>query len=180
MPTPVPDPVDTIERFAELSARMEDPFADEEKVLREAGLDSMQWDAAQARWTKRISSSAADAEDLSRRFGAAYVAAKERLAGRTGEGVPPTVPDVPGFLSAEAQPWRAEAAAVGFGAAGEAPPFAPPPPPQPAGSSVADTLESGAPLPVPALPFRAPPGASPGDTLELGAVLPLPAMPFTR
>jgi hypothetical protein len=146
MPTPVPDPVDTIERFAELSALLEDPFADEEKVLRSAGLDSGAWDAIQRRWMARISSSA-EAAALSGRFGAVYVATKERLArGAASEGVPPTEPALPGFLSA-----------VVPDAGGEPPPVPHAPVFAPATrttSTLADTLESAQAIPLPPLPFE--------------------------
>jgi hypothetical protein len=53
MPTS-PDPVDTVERFAELSALLDDPFAKEEEVLRAAGLDRDAWERIEARWLEAL------------------------------------------------------------------------------------------------------------------------------
>ncbi len=146
MPTPVPDPVDTIERFAELSALLEDPFADEEEVLRGAGLDSGAWDAIQRRWMARLSSSA-NASALSGRFGAVFVATKERLArGAASEGVPSTELAVPGCLSAVVPDAGSEPPPVS-----RAPVFAPAPRTT---STLADTLESAQPIPLPPLLFE--------------------------
>ena len=180
-----PDPVDTVERFAELSATLDDPFAEEHEVLHAAGLDSQRWASIEARWLLQLQSNASDGTpDLAARFGQTYKATRERLAGanKAALGVPDTLPDGAGFLASEAQPWRAEAALVGREAAGESPPLVGAPrdaePP-----SVADTLETGAPLPIPALPFQAlevPRSDGPDATLELGACLPVAALPFIQ
>ena len=184
-----PDPVDTIERFAALSARLEDPFADEAGVLSAAGLDEAAWDAVQERWARRISTTSPDeARALSARFGEAFAEEKRRLeaADRPPSTIPDTWPDGAGFLSAEAQPWRAEAASVG-----REPSAAPAmvitapdrEPVSPRRLGVAETLESPGPLPLPVLPFApapAPRADSPDATLELGAVLPIAALPFRR
>ena len=179
-----PDPVDTVERFAELSAALDDPFAEEAEVLGAAGLDSARWATIEESWLLRMHSSGSEAPDLVARFGQTYKATRETLSGasKAALGVPDTLPDGAGFLSSQAQPWRAEAALVGRDVAGESPPLVGAPrdaePP-----SVADTLETGAPLPIPALPFQAPEpprSAGPEATLELGACLPVAALPFIQ
>src|SRR5262245_47010631 len=100
MPT-VSNPVDSIERFAEVCAMLDDPFADEERILRPAGVDPGAWDEVEARWLARMSASAAEASSLSAQFGKAYQAERARLAaGANNEAVPPTEP-TGGFLSTE-------------------------------------------------------------------------------
>jgi hypothetical protein len=123
MPPTLPDPVDTIERFAELSALLDDPFAEEDEVLRAAGLDAEAWEAIQARWVGELRGGSGDVEDLARRFGKMYRETTARITGRAAAGEP-----------------------------------------------MPDTLPTGAPPPDPE--------AAPEATLELGAVLPLPALPF--
>jgi hypothetical protein len=171
MPPTLPDPVDTIERFAELSALLDDPFAEEEEILRASGLDTQAWEATEARWLGQLRAGGSDIEDLARRFGKTYRETTARLAATTPtrEPIPETLPTGVGFLSAEAQPWRADAALIGREVVAEAPPL-----------NAADTLEEAISFPVPPLPFfthRAEP--APDATLELGAVLPMPALPFS-
>lgn len=177
MPTPVPDPVDTVERFAELSALQDDPFAEQDEVLRAAGLDDETWEAIEKRWMDRLSSGGSDVEELTGRFGKTYSETRQRLAIGVAAGpVPDTQPTGAGFLSTEAQPWRAEAAEVGRDVAPEAPPRV-----AHTVRSVADTLDCPTCLPVPLLPFHSaatPSHAAPDATLEPGAHLPLPALPF--
>jgi hypothetical protein len=187
MPTPGPDPVDTIERFAELSAMQDDPFAEGEAVLRVVGLDEEAWEEIEKAWLARLAAGTPDAEALALRFGETYARTLERLAAAAGaEPASDTRPSGPRFLSAEAQPWRAEARHVGRDVAADAPPLASPEPAAAAPSlpharALIDTQKSPAWQPAPALPFRAPAGPdhdAEGATLELHALLPPPALPF--
>jgi hypothetical protein len=192
----LPDPVDTIERFAEISALLDDTFAERDEVLRAFGLDAEIWARIEARWLLRFQE--AEGTELGKRFGKAYRETVQRLAGTapTTEEAADTEPEGPGFLNTTAQPWRAEAAVVGQSASGAPPPLLAAPeatlhlgaalplalpavPPD-----VGDTLDSAGPLPLPVLPFHPPqpPQAEdegPDATLPLGAQLPRPALPFT-
>jgi hypothetical protein len=182
-----PDPVDTVDRCAELSALLDDPFGDRAAVLRGAGLDEAAWGRVQERWVTKL---VAD-EALVARYGEVYeTTLRRRLIGDGSDGpVPETDREGSRFLSEEAQPWRAEAAAVQASGAGAAPTLrslsssSPPrpssPPAEPPG---AGTLPLGTRVPVPALPFAPPSRAAspPGDTLELGQRLPVPATPFEK
>lgn len=106
-----PSPYGSIERFAELSARLDDPFADRQAVLRAAGLNEGRWGDIVQRWSTRLRAS--EGAVLATRFGDGYAAAmrhqlppaRELAAEPTGQR----------FLSTTAQPWRAEAASVGTG-----------------------------------------------------------------
>lgn len=187
----LPDPVDTIERFAEISALLDDTFADEDEVLRASGLDAETWDRIEARWLTRLKE--VEGIELGKRFGKAYRETVQRIAGRapSTEEAADTEPD--GFLNSTAQPWRAEAAEVGRGAVGAPPPLLAAPeatlhlgavlPRAPAAPSpdVGETLDSAGPLPLPVLPFQPPQpeDEGPDATLPLGAHLPKPALPFT-
>ena len=175
--TPDPDPVDTIEGFAELVAALDDPFAEEAEVLRAAGLDEESWEAIVKRWMDQAAL-ANPTDDLAARFAKIYAEARQRQAtGSAAEPAPDTEPTDTGFLSAEAQPWRAEAAMVGRDIALE---------PLPRAASVhpptpVDTVECPVWRPRPALPFHSaatPSHAAADATLEPGAHLPLPALPF--
>jgi hypothetical protein len=178
----LPDPVDTIERFAEISALLDDPFAEEDEVLRALGLDADGWDEIEARWLLRLR--AEDAAPLGKRFGKAYRETVERLKGvaPSTEEIADTEPEGPGFLTPDAQPWRAEAAAVGRAAVGAAPPLLAAPEPAsprtvraaPPVVDVAATFTGAAPT-GPALPFQTPSNVPPDATMPLGAVLPRPS-----
>jgi hypothetical protein len=194
-PDAPPDPVDTVDRCAELSALLDDPFADRAAVLHAAGLDEAAWTRVQERWAERLASAGGDA--LVARYGEVYETTLRRLAGgRAPAGPTPDTDRVgPRFLSAEAQPWRAEAAAVQVSGTGEAPTLrspSSPPPPRPPGppvaepplaeSSLAATVPLGEHVPVPTHPF-APPSraASPlADTLEIGERVHVPVTPFEK
>ena len=82
-PDTPPDPIATVDRCAEVSALLEDPFADRAAVLHGAGLDENTWAAAQARWVERLV--APDAEPLVARFGEVYETTLRRL---TSGGAP--------------------------------------------------------------------------------------------
>src|SRR5580692_7125892 len=139
-PDSPPDPVDTLERCAELSALLDDPFADRAAVLRGAGLDEATWAAVQERWVAMLTG--ADSEAIVARYGEVYETTLRRLSsgGDRRGPAPDTDREGPAFLSEEAQPWRAEAAGVGLDAQGEPPPRAmredeaPPAPATPAGT----------------------------------------------
>jgi hypothetical protein len=111
---PVPDRVDTIERCAELSALLEDPFADRAAVLRAAGLDEAAWSAAQERWVEKLA--APEGEALIARYGEVYETTLRRLSsgGAPVAPIPDTDREGPAFLSKEAQPWRDEAAGLAY------------------------------------------------------------------
>lgn len=70
---------DSIERFAELSALLDEPFADRQAVLRAAGLDDERWTDVVERWAALLAT--AEGEVLAVRFGDAFVAAR-RPCGR--------------------------------------------------------------------------------------------------
>ena len=112
MPDTPPDPVATVDRCAELSALLDDPFADRSAVLRAAGLDEKSWAAIQERWVAMLA--AAESDALVGRYGEVYETTLRRLAsgGAPARPAPDTDREGPAFLSKEAQPWRAEAAAV--------------------------------------------------------------------
>jgi hypothetical protein len=121
MPDTPPDPVDTVERCAELSALLDDPFADRAAVLRAAGLDEESWGAVQERWVARLAAPKGAA--LVARYGEVYEATLRRLSsgGAPGGAPPDTDPEGPAFLSPEPRPWREEAARVGLDATGDPP-----------------------------------------------------------
>jgi hypothetical protein len=76
----------TIERFAELSGLLADPFADRAGVLSSAGLDAARWRKLEAEWSARLQGP--DSGSLSRRFSAVYSATLRSLAqslARTGD-----------------------------------------------------------------------------------------------
>jgi hypothetical protein len=178
--SPLPDPVDTIERFAELSALLDDPYAEEDETLRARGLDRAGWAAIEARWLRAIRGGEVDQEALLR-YSKTYGATRAQLDGAAPSTVPDTEPDGRGFLSPDAQPWRAEAAAVGRELA-EAPPrlIPPAPPTLPTGCTAVDeTLDSPVVLPLPALPFERRAESSPAGTLDLPVSATRPALPFT-
>jgi hypothetical protein len=80
MPTPTPDPVDTIERFAEISALPDDAFTEEADVLRAVGLDVASWEAIEAGWMAQLRSGTLDVEEVVERFGKVYRATRSSLS----------------------------------------------------------------------------------------------------
>jgi hypothetical protein len=187
-----PAPVDTVDRCAELSALLDDPFADRAAVLRGAGLDEAAWGRVQERWVEQL---VAD-EALVARYGEVYETTLRRLSsgGAPVGPAPDTDREGSRFLALDAQPWRAEAAAVQASGTGVAPtlrsgspppprPSPPPPrpsPPPPAEHSFDRTVPLGSHVPSAALPFVPPSRASSPltDTLEMGTPAPRPASPF--
>ena len=103
-----------IDLFAELSARLDDPFAEHVEVLLGAGLDQAALMDLQDRWKTRLQQASDEAMHLTQRFAAAYARTQQvleeaRRDARQGGGK--RAPD-PRFLSAQVQTWREEAAAV--------------------------------------------------------------------
>jgi hypothetical protein len=162
MPIP-PDPVDTIERFAELSAILDDPHALRVALLSGVGLDERAWRAIEERWMRRIREPGGAA--LAERLGNVYAETRKNLSESV---VPPTEPAGP--PSPPSSIWRSGAHPlagtmdVGAHSLRPALPFQPAPeggvvlaptPPRRAVNPLAQTLESPQGLPVgPALPFR--------------------------
>ena len=111
-----------IESFAELMARLDEPFADRARVLHAAGLDDGDVQRMADRWSSELQGDGAAA--LVSRYGEAYEAAVRDLASaRRGERAAPDLR----FLNADAQSFRDEAAAVPLQGAAEIK-AAPPPP----------------------------------------------------
>jgi hypothetical protein len=103
-----------IDLFAELSARLDDPFAEHVEVLLGAGLDQAALMDLQDRWKTRLQQASDEAMHLTQRFAAAYARTQQVLeeARRDArQGGTKRAPD-PRFLSAQVQTWREEAAAV--------------------------------------------------------------------
>ena len=176
-----PDHVAPVDRCAEISALLEDPFADRAAVLRGAGLDETTWAAAQERWVKKLAASNSDA--LVARYGEGYETTLRRLASGGAPIAPAPALDGPAFLSTEEQPWCAEAAPTLRSASSAPPPRlspAPSPMPPPSAEHPLGTakLDAGA-LLKEAVPFAASPlAASPlAETLRVGERLPLPVIP---
>jgi hypothetical protein len=113
-----------IEPFAELMARLDEPFADRAGILQAAGLDDGGFQRMADRWSKELRNEGA--EVLAQRYGDAYEASARELANaRRGERVAPDLR----FLNADVQSFRDEAAAVPLQAFAESAPAAPPPAP---------------------------------------------------
>lgn len=75
-------PADDIGAFAALCARLDDPFAERDSVLRAAGLSIAEWGRIKETWQQRLGAGG-EAAALGRAFGAAYAAAKATIAGPT-------------------------------------------------------------------------------------------------
>lgn len=152
----------SIELFAELSARLNEGFADRARVLGAAGLDEAAWKRLETRWMTQIAESSDGA--LARRFGEAYAAKRHPFAGDPSPVAP--LAAGPRFLNGEAQSWRNEAAAVPLETLGVAPPLL----------SYVDEDTEDAPWPA-----RQPLSAA-GDldrTAELAFCRPGPVLPFS-
>jgi hypothetical protein len=120
----IASPPVSVERFAELVAALCAPFAVREAVLRETGLDEEAWRRLEEQWTDRLKADDA----LVDRYVARYQAVTQ--APSPGTEAEPPAAEGPGFLNAEATPWRAEAASVGRDIAPEAPALLPAPSPE--------------------------------------------------
>jgi hypothetical protein len=127
-----PDPVDTIERYAELSAILDDPHALRSALLAGVGLDERTWREIEGRWMARIKEPGGKA--LAEQLGAVYAETKRNLSDAIG---PPTDPAPPAITLRSPLP--------------PAPPREPAPegvvrpasaPPRRAPRTLADTLES--------------------------------------
>lgn len=97
-------PRESIAAFAELRARLSDPFADRAAVLDGYGLDERAYPALEAGWCAKLAAGDAAAEELARQYGESYssalcvATAGERRGGRTVVADAP--PAVVGVLSA--------------------------------------------------------------------------------
>jgi hypothetical protein len=162
-------PIEPLMAFAVLSAHLADPFADRAVVLRGAGFDEARWKETEDAWAQRFREPGGEVHAASFMELFTKALGDAVAANTSADGDPP---DSARFLTPEAQPWRAEAARVGRETDAAMPPPAHP-------------LACTAQIPLAALrravPFGPPPDVSPlGDTLEAGARLPLPALPFTK
>jgi hypothetical protein len=193
--TSTPDPSQSIVHFAELSAGVDDPFADRAAVLARAGLDDDGWMRLNERWLNAFCEPGGDLRAA--RFGEVFRKTRAQIAAGVAPRAESGEPAAPGprFLSPEAQPWRGEAAGVGdsrasspplltapralAGAPVAAPAASPPPSPAPsampllrgatahplAGTTDVDPRALGA----EALPFAAPAAEDLKGTLPAGA-----------
>jgi hypothetical protein len=168
--------VENIERFAELCAWLDDPFTDRSAVLRALGLDAARWRRIEDQWMARLINPAAEALVL--KFGDVYASTRTSLMCAPADTPAPAAPD-PRFLSAEAQPWREEAAQVGKvvedapPTVRSTPPPAAAPPRAPGAPPHAGTLDVDMRRLRPALPFVA------GASSALPPSVPAPPSPRT-
>ena len=88
--------LDSVETFARLCAAREETFADGAGVLADSGLDARGFAHLVERWTTRLS--AEGAEELQRRFGDAYAAARSQGVGAVVEDSEMKVPGAPDGL----------------------------------------------------------------------------------
>src|SRR6478609_8285318 len=68
---------DSIDRYAELCARLDDVFASRAATLSAAGLDEQAWTALFAQWAERLC--AIDGAAFAKRFGDIYAATRRNL-----------------------------------------------------------------------------------------------------
>ena len=130
-----------IEPFAELMARLDEPFADRAGILQAAGLDDGGFQRMADCWSKELQNEGAAV--LAQRYGDAYEAAARELSNvRLGERVAPDLR----FLNADVQSFRDEAAAVPLQALVESASAAPPPAPVHAPRLSIAPMIAGAPL----------------------------------
>ncbi len=162
-----PNPVTTVERFAELSARLADPFADRATILCDAGLDAQSWGDIESRWQTRLGAASEEQDALVARFGEVYESVRRTGTWNPAAAVGLDAPSAgPRFLSTEAQPWRAAAANVGL-ASGDMPPPLATPSPATATPRLA-AVTATAPPPVVSMPVVGP--ALAGEVLGPGRV----------
>lgn len=108
-------PQESVESFAELVARLDDPFADRDQVMARADLDERGLQALYARWGTRLQ----DDGEAVQRFARTYA----RARGAQSAPAALAADHDPRFLSQVAQPWRDDAAAVSIAVSGDAPPL---------------------------------------------------------
>jgi hypothetical protein len=113
-----------VERFAKVSARLAHAFAERVAVLRDEQLDTAGWAKEEAHWAQRFLEPGGDM--LARRFADIFEATRRALfetstAAGARDGEPSRTLR---FLTAEAQPWRGEATAIGLESGVTAPPLA--------------------------------------------------------
>ncbi len=190
MPNPAQpaDPADSVDRFAELSALLADPFADRAAILRAAGLDAERWRQVQEGWAGCLQEGGPVAE----RFAAVYdkilgalgaPAVPLARAGHAPGGGPPstTAPSCGDRrLGVAGGPDATGQERTGATEAGPEPLGSPPtqrspePPPSARALPVAPDVGHGATRSVvPRRPQSSPPNPF-GETLEAGTRLPVP------
>lgn len=120
------DPNHSIDRFAELSAEVDDLFADRAAVLAHAGLDDAAWMRLNEHWL--VAFREPEGDHRAARFAEVFARTKARLVAGSSEAfaAAEAIPGERRFLSVEAQPWRTEAAEVGNAPASSPPPTAAP------------------------------------------------------
>lgn len=162
-----------IEPFAELMARLDEPFADRAGVLQVAGLDDGDFQRMADRWSKELRNEGGAA--LAQRYGDAYEAsARELTNARRGERAAPDLR----FLNADVQSFRDEAAAVPLQALAENTPAAPPPAPIHAPPLAITPMVAVAP-PIAAPPmFAAAPAIAPPSMLPVSEPAPSRESPW--
>lgn len=111
----------SLEAFADLMAELAGPFSERAATLARAGLDEAALDRLSKRWSERFAVDAKSPESVARQFTEAYGRARERYQARrkANAGATTEQPTDARFLNADAQPFRAEAAAVPLAASGE-------------------------------------------------------------
>jgi hypothetical protein len=140
-----PDPVDTIERFAELSALLDDPHARRAALLSGVGLDERAWRGTEERWMARLREPGGQA--LADKLGEVYAETRRNLSDSLG---PPTEPAPLSPPAATLRSPLPPAPPEG----GVVPPPSPPRSARRAPNPLADTLDSPEGVPLrPAVPF---------------------------
>lgn len=186
-------PRESVEAFAELAARLSDPFADRQAELAEHGLEEASFAALQSEWCERLAAKDTKAQDLARAFGDTYAASRAKA-------LSPAAPVPFSMSSAAAAPLAS--------AAPEPPaPAKPPPPPEPVRPMAMPSFLKERPAAHSALPstpmqplapqvaqtpaepprFQSTPLSPPGDATATGAVdiakllkKPVPFDPFAK
>jgi hypothetical protein len=187
----VPVSVDSLALFAALSAQLSDPFADRGAVLGAVGLDAARFRQLEEHWMRRFAEEGG--ERMADSFAVSFAEKRRELATPVGGATEADIAPCcgPCFLSAQPQPWRAEAARVGLDTPAE--PFqarpSPPPPAVPSalGGALARVAASPPPSAVPsalggALALAAASLQAPRPftgTLDPHEGPPLPVLPFT-
>lgn len=167
-----------VERFADLMAHIDDPFAEPSAVLASSGLDDASYRSLVDGWRARFDRD--ESGSLAERFAGAYAAA--RAGGRREEprSSAPENPIDPRFLNAAALAFREEAAKVALEPMpGDAPP------PIALSPVILSAPVASAPEPPPPAIIAAPPVETYAEkrarfagTMEIGHLVPRDAVPF--
>jgi hypothetical protein len=116
----------TLEAFAELVARLDDPFADRAAALAAAGLDEAGFARAREGWLAMLEAATDEPDGIGKRFGDAYEHALRRLeAERRGETLAEEVPAEEPEISTKRIPIEEEAPAAPAIAPAPMPPSVP-------------------------------------------------------